>query len=150
MHENVLTPIGAEDFGPLYTRDEDPSQRIPTLGLGAFPNLDNAAKIALLIFNEGEHEGKQLLNRQKIREALGRTEWEGYSAFRGQRPSHSFWSRNVRVGGCNVHVAYMEGLGDNRIMFFPGGVISFQFTDEFDGGFNRLVRAVERVGASCR
>jgi hypothetical protein len=114
------------------------------------PNLDNAAKIALLIFNEGKHKGKQLLNRQKIREALGRTEWEAYIAFRGLRYSHSFWSKNVRVGGCNVRVAYMEGLGDNRIIFFPSGVISFQFTDEFDSKIDQLVRAMEKVRASCQ
>lgn len=149
VRENVLAPIGAEDFGVLYTRDDDPSDRIPILGLGAFPTLDNAAKIALLIFNEGEHDGTQLLNRNKIREALGREEWEGYPAFSGFRYSHSFWSRTLRAGGCTVHVAYMEGLGDNRILLFPSGVITFQFTDEFDRKFDQLARAVERVRTSC-
>lgn len=150
VRDSVLAPIGADDFGVLFTRDENPADRIPILGLGAVPNLDNAAKIALLIFNEGEHEGTQLLNRSKIREALGRTEWEGYPAFSGLRYSHSFWSKDIRVGGCTVHVAYMEGLGDNRILFFPSGVISFQFTDEFDKKFGRLARAVESVRTSCQ
>jgi hypothetical protein len=150
VRDNVLAPIGAEDFGLLSTRDTDASERVPILGLGAYPTLDNAAKIALLIFNEGEHDGAQLLNRNKIREALGRTAWEGYRAFSGLRYSHSFWSRTVRVGGCNVRIAYMEGLGENRILFFPSGVITFQFTDEFDNDFARLVRAVERQWSSCR
>jgi hypothetical protein len=44
----------------------------------------------------------------------------------------------------------MEGLGDNRILFFPSGVLSFQFTDEFDRRLNRLVHAVERVRTSCK
>ena len=145
LRENVLAPIGAEDFGVLFTRDADPSRRIPILGLGAYPTLDNAAKIARLIANEGQHHGRQLLNRDRIREALGRADWEGYPALPGLRYSHSFWSAEILVGLCRVKVHYMEGLGDNRIVFFPTGAISFQFTDEFDDELNRLVRAVERV-----
>lgn len=149
VHENVLVPIGATDFRMLYTRDVSPTNRIPILGLGAFPDLDTAAKIAVLIFNEGEHDGRQLLSRNRIREALGRTGWEGHAAFSGLRYSHSFWSRSVRAGGCTVHVTYMEGLGDNRIIFLPSGVITFQFTDEFDDELPRLVRAVEGLRSSC-
>jgi len=150
VRENVLEPIGAEDFRVLLTRDTDPADRIPILGLGAFPTLDSAAKIARLIANEGEHEGRQILNRSRIREALGRTGWEGYPAFSGLRYSHSFWSKEVQVGLCRPTIHYMEGLGDNRVLFFPSGLLSFQFTDEFDDKFNRLVRAVERVRSSCR
>jgi hypothetical protein len=149
VRDNVLKPIGAEDFGVLLTRDEDPLARVPILGLGGYPTLDNAAKIARLIANEGEHDGEQLLNRNKIREALGRTEWEGHRAFERMRYSHSFWSKKVRVGFCRVHLFFMEGLGDNRVIFFPSGVISFQFTDEFDDDFKRLVRAVEGMESSC-
>lgn len=149
VRDEVLEPIGAQDFGVLLTRDEDPSARVPILGLGGYPTLDNAAKIARLIANEGEHEGVQLLDRDKIREALGRTDWEGYRAFERMRYSHSFWSKKVRVGFCRVHLFFMEGLGDNRVIFFPSGIISFQFTDEFDDDFKRLVRAVEGVQSSC-
>lgn len=148
VHENVLVPIGAAGFGLLTTRDTDPSRRVPILGLGAYPTLDEAARIARLISNEGQYGGSQLLSRNKVREALGRTGWEGYPAFSGLRYSHSFWSQTVRARGCTVRVAYMEGLGHNRILFFPSGIISFQFTDEFDRELSRLVRAVERVRSS--
>jgi hypothetical protein len=43
----------------------------------------------------------------------------------------------------------MEGLGDNRIVIFPSGVISLQFTDEFDRKLNRLAAAVEAIRTSC-
>ena len=149
VHEHVLVPIGAEDFGVLFTRDDRPVDRVPILGLGAFPTLDEAAKIARLISDEGMHRGRQLLNRNKIREALGRTGWDGYPAFSGLRYRHSFWSKTVRAGGCRVDIAYMEGLGDNRIVIFPSGVISLQFTDEFDRKLKRFVRAVEDIRTSC-
>ncbi len=150
VRAHVLTPIGAQGFGVLPTRDEGREDRIPILGLGAFPTLDEAAKIARLIRDEGEHDGAQLLHRGKIREALGRTSWEGYPAFDGLRYAHSFWSKDVRIDlFCQVRVSFMEGLGDNRVAFFPNGAISLQFTDEFDEELDRLVNAVERVRASC-
>jgi hypothetical protein len=102
-----------------------------------------------LISDEGRHRGRQLLNRNKIREALGRTGWDGYAAFSGLRYRHSFWAKTVRAGGCRVELAYMEGLGDNRIVIFPSGVISLQFTDEFDRKLKRFVRAVEDIRTSC-
>ena len=79
VHENVLVPIGAEYFTLRHTLEPDGSQGIPILAYGAMPTLDEAAKIALLITNEGEYEGQQLLNREKVREALGRTDWAGYN-----------------------------------------------------------------------
>jgi CubicO group peptidase (beta-lactamase class C family) len=150
VREHVLEPIGAGDFGVLLTRDELPSERIPILGLGAVPTLDEAAKIARLIWDEGVYEGQQLLNRNAIREALGRTEWRGYDSGGGTRYRHSFWSRTVRVGLCQVQVTFMEGMGGNHVLFLPSGAIAFRFMDEFDMDTAPLIRAVEGVRSSCR
>lgn len=149
VHDSVLVPIGAQDFAVLHTRDEAPQDRVPILGLGGFPSADSALKIALLIANEGEHEGQQLLSRTRVREALGREDFEGYKAWSGLRYRHSFWVQSVRVGGCKVELTYMEGLGDNRVVLFPSGAVSLQFTDEFDDDFKELVRAVEGLHSSC-
>lgn len=149
VHENVLKPIGAENFRVLHTRDEYPSERVPILGLGALPNLDDAAKIAVLIFNEGEHDGIQILNRNKIREALGRTDWRGYRIDSRQRYRHSFWSKQIRAGSCRVNAVFMQGLGANHVIFLPSGVIVFRFMDEDDMNIDPLVRRVEKVRSSC-
>jgi CubicO group peptidase (beta-lactamase class C family) len=150
VHENVLEPIGAENFRVLLTRDEDPADRIPILGLGALPNLDEAAKIAVLIFNEGEHHGRQILNRRRIREALGRTDWRGYRIDSRHGYRHSFWSAPIRTGACRVNAVYMQGLGANHVIFLPSGVIVFRFMDEDDMNIDSLVRSVENVRSSCQ
>ena len=151
LREDVLVPIGAEDFRVLYTRDEDESVRIPFLGYGALPTLDNAANIAQLIANEGVHEGRQLLNRERIREAFGGTEWTGYRVGNSNlRYRHSFWSKSVRTGECTVEVVFMQGFGSNHVLFLPSGVIVFRFMDEFEDDFDTLVRRVERIRSSCR
>ena len=150
VHEDVLVPIGAAGFRVLHTRDEEASMRVPFLGYGALPTLDHAAKIAQLIAKEGVHEGQQLLNRAKIREALGRAEWIGYrTGNRHLRYRHSFWSKSVRIGFCNVDVVFMQGFGSNHVLFLPSGAIVFRFMDEFEDEFDALVRGVERLRSSC-
>jgi CubicO group peptidase (beta-lactamase class C family) len=149
VREHVLKPLGAEDFHLLHTRDTQASDRIPILGLGGLPNLDNAAKIASLIYNEGVHQGKQLLSRNKTREALGHTEWRGYRIDSRQRYRHSFWSKQVRAGACTVDVVFMQGVGGNHVLMLPSGVMVFRFTEEMDYDFDSVVRAVEEIKSSC-
>lgn len=161
VRENVLVPIGAEHLELLFTRDEDPSTRIPLLGFGARPTLDEAAKIALLISNEGVHGDEQLLHGGKIREALGRTDWEGLRVNGKIRYRHSFWSQSIRTRGlsrgcstpgpnsCRAEVSYMQGYGANHILLLESGVIVFRFMDESDDDIADLVQRVERIQPSC-
>ena len=153
VHENVLAPLGAEDFTLLHTVETDGSEGLPILAYGACPTLDNAAKIALLFSKEGNYKGQQLLHREKCREALGRTEWTGYSTgndYRGKNYRHSFWATDVRANRCHVDVTYMLGYGGNYVWFFPSGVIAIRFMDEYDLKFKELVKSVERIRPSCQ
>jgi CubicO group peptidase (beta-lactamase class C family) len=151
VHENVLVPMGAEYFTLRHTLESDGSKGIPILAYGAFPTLDEAAKIALLISNEGEHEGQQLLNRKKIQEALGRTEWAGYTTDeRGVTYRHSFRSTTIRASiGCKVNVSYMLGFGANHVLFLPDNVVIIRFMDEYDFDIDDLVQSVDKQIPSC-
>ncbi len=151
VHENVLIPIGAEYFTLRHTLESDGSQGIPMLAWGVMPTLDEAAKITLLITNEGEYEGQQLLNRTRIREALGRTDWTGYETNeRGVTYRHSFRSTSFSVAsGCQVDVSYMLGFGANHVLFLPNNVVIIRFMDEFDFDIDTLIQRVERQIPSC-
>jgi len=152
VYDHVLVPIGAEDFVLRRTIEADGSAGLPLLGYGAWPTLDEAAKIALLFSMEGNYRGQQLLNREKCREALGRTDWKGISTgndYRGKHYRHSFWATDVRANGCKVEVTYMLGYGGNYTWFFPSGLIAIRFMDEYDLAFRDLVRGVERIRSSC-
>jgi len=149
VHQDVLVPIGAQDLDLLRTRDADPVDRIPTLGFGARPTLDQAAKIARLIANEGEHEGAQLLHRGRIRQALGRTGWEGFEVDGDLRYRHAFWVQSIRAGSCRVEVTYMQGHGANHVVLMPSGVILVRFMDEQDDDLVSLVRSAEAIRSSC-
>ena len=152
VHENVLVPLGAEDFVLLRTMETDGSEGLPILAYGAWPTLDETAKIASLFSKEGNYKGQQLLHREKCREALGRTAWTGYSTgndSRGTDYRHSFWATDIRANRCHVNVTYMLGYGGSYVWFFPSDVIAIRFMDEYDLDFKYLVKGIERIRASC-
>lgn len=151
VQENVLKSIGAPYFTLRHTVETDGSQGIPLLAYGAVPTLDEAAKIALLISNEGQYEGQQLLHRGKVREALGRTGWEGYETDeQGVTYRHSLRATTVTASnGCDVDVSYMLGFGANYVLFLPQDVILIRFMDEYDLDFNDLVRSLEDQIGFC-
>ena len=152
VHENVLVPIGAEQFTLRRTLEPDGSQGIPILAYGAMPTLDEAAKIALLIENEGAYAGQQLLSREKVREALGRTDWAGYETDeRGVTYRHSFRGTSFRTSiRCQVDVSYMLGWGANYVLFLPDDVVILRFMDEYDFEIDDLVRRMGQQIAFCQ
>ncbi|MCB9266001.1 MAG: beta-lactamase family protein [Lewinellaceae bacterium] len=153
VHENVLVPIGAEHFTLLHTIEKDETRGIPWLAYGALPTIDEAAKIALLFANGGSYKGQQILNKERVKEAFGATEWNGYSTdndFRGTNYRHSFWSKEIKTGKCRTKAAYMLGFGENYVVFLPSKAIIFRFLDEHDLNIDKLIQGVENLKSSCR
>ncbi len=149
VQENVLVPIGAEHFTLLHTLENDEAQRMPILAYGALPTIDEAAKIALLFANGGSHEGQQILNEERVKEAFG----NGYSTnndFRGERYRHSFWSKEINTGKCRTTATYMLGFGENYVVFMPSKAVIFRFLDEHDLNIDKLIKGVEGIRPSCR
>lgn len=151
VHDNVLVPIGADYFTLRHTLESDGSSGIPILAYGAMPTLDEAAKIARLIAHEGAYEGRQLLSREKVREALGRTEWTGYNTDeQGVTYRHSFRATTFRTSmRCQVDVIYMLGWGANHVLFLPENVVIIRFMDEYDFDIDDLVQSVAKQVLSC-
>ena len=153
VHENVLVPIGAEHFSLLHTIEEDEIRAIPILALGALPTIDEAAKIALLFANKGSYKGQQILNRERVKEVFGETEWNGYSTnndFRGENYQHAFWSKEIKTRKCKTTATYMLGFGENYVVFLPSEVIIFRFLDEHDLNIDKLIKRVEKLKSSCQ
>jgi hypothetical protein len=153
VHENVLVPIGAAHFSLLHTIEEEESQAIPILAYGALPTIDEAAKIALLFANEGRYEGQQILNKKRVQEVFGEREGNGYPTyndFRGSHYQHSFWSKEINTGKCQVKATYMLGFGENYVVFLPSEVLLFRFLDEHDLNIDKLIKRVEKLKSSCQ
>ena len=152
VHENVLVPIGAGQFSILRTLEKDESQTIPILALGALPTLDEAAKIAQLFVDEGSYQGQQLLNKKRVQEVFGATDWKAYNTgndFRGSHYQHAFWSRTIQTNKCPTKATFMLGFGSNYVVFLPSKVVLFRFFDEHDLDISELINAVENIVSSC-
>jgi len=153
VHDHVLVPIGAENFSLLHTMEKNESDAIPILAYGALPTIDQAAKIALLFANGGSYQGQQLINKEKVKEVFGETEWKGYSTnndFRGMNYQHSFWSKEIITRNCKTTATYMLGFGENYIVFLPSDLIIFRFLDEHDLKIDKLIKGVEKIKSSCQ
>lgn len=150
VRDEVLIPIGAEQFTVQHALERDGSRGIPLLAYGATPTLDEAAKIALLFTNEGIHNGEQLLHRKRTQEALFRSEWAGYPTGDSDITYRdSFWSTTVATSDCRVDVAYMQGYGANHVLLLPNDVIVLRFMDENAMDFGDLVRSVAKQVPTC-
>jgi CubicO group peptidase (beta-lactamase class C family) len=146
VRENVLKPIKADTLAILHTQESDGSQGIPIQGTGAVATLDEIAKIAILIENEGLHEGQQLLHGGKIREALRRTAWTGFlTDFQDQRYNHSFWSHDISTVNGDVTVSNMVGGGGSFVSFLPDKVMMIRLSDEGDFFDDPLIQAIEEL-----
>lgn len=153
LQEQVLSPIGAERFTVLHTIEQGNKNALPILAYGALPTIDEAAKIALLLANDGAYRDQQLLSRDKVEELFGRSPWEGHSTnndFRGSGYQHGFWSKEIAAQGCQVKATFMLGFGENYVVFLPSGGIIFRFLDEHDLNIDALILAVERIAPSCK
>jgi CubicO group peptidase (beta-lactamase class C family) len=153
IREHVLVPIGAEHFSVLTTIEEQEAKALPILAYGALPTIDEAAKIARLFANDGQHHGQQILYKEGVQDIFGKSEWPGYSTnndFRGQNYRHSFWSKDLKSGKCTITATYMLGFGENYVVFLPSGAIIFRFLDEHDLNIDPLIRRVENIETSCQ
>jgi CubicO group peptidase (beta-lactamase class C family) len=150
LREDVLRPLGIENLPIQRTIERDGELGTPIMGWGSYPNVDEAAKIAQLLRDEGLLRGRQLLNRNKVREALHRTSVAGYDAGNGQRYLHSVWLMPADAGPCRVQVPTMNGHGGNQVSILPSGLIAIRFGDMNNYDINPLVRTAERYRSSCR
>ena len=131
VRENVLKLLGIENMPVVRTMESDGSPGTPVAGWGCYPTVVEVAKIGLLYSNEGVHEGRQILNRNKVREALERTSRRGLPANSAStRYLHSFWIGDISLLTGRVTAPYMSGLGGNTVIVLPGGTVALRFADE--------------------
>ncbi|NQZ10114.1 MAG: hypothetical protein HRT35_23440 [Algicola sp.] len=149
VRQNVLQVIHADGFLLQTTEETNGKKGIPTLGWGAFPTIDDTAKIALLLHNDGQYQQQQLLHYGRTREALGKTGKQGYATGGRSRYRHSFWYREYESITCSFDVHYMSGHGGNTVSFMPSGVITVRYMDQNNYNLSPMAAAAENIRSSC-
>jgi CubicO group peptidase (beta-lactamase class C family) len=150
VKENVLEPMGIPYVPVSRTAESDGSLGVPQAGYGAYPTVEETAKIAKLFRDEGAFEGRQLLHRGKTREAMHRASRRGYDAGSGRDYLHAMWLLPVDTQRCDIQVPTMSGLGGNLVLFLPSGLIAIRFADADNYEPEPMVYAAEAYRSSCR
>ncbi len=133
--EEVLEPMGIYHLTMLHTREKDGGTGIPFMGVGAYPTIGEAARIAQLYQDGGVYAGQQLLHPELTRQALYRNGLSGLPTGKSfadgdQAYNLSFWGIAHRTDdGRYFQVPFMSGWGGNTIFLAQNGISSIVFTD---------------------
>jgi hypothetical protein len=136
--ESVLKPIGVRHAPMMHTREPDDNRGIPIMGYGYFPTIGELAKIALLIEDGGQHDGRQLLDGSVLSELFDSPETLGYTipwdnSHGRYRYDKSFWFMPFDVeGGCSYMLPEMIGFGGNVVQLLPRNMVAIRFADGAD------------------
>jgi hypothetical protein len=149
--EEVFHPIGISHLPMLHTIERDGSEGIPMMLLGAYPTVDDTAKISILLQNNGRYGEKQILSTDKLTEALYKGDVFGLPTGKkfkyGDQSYHmSFWGHPYRTqDGLYYQVPYMQGSGGSSVVLMPNGITAFRYTDAKVYDVEPLVRAAEII-----
>jgi hypothetical protein len=150
VRQDVLAPLGVPHLPVQRSFEDDGSIGTPTMGWGSYPDVDAAAKVAQLLQDEGAHDGRQLLSRVKVREALRRAGVQAYpTSSASEEYLHSVWTVRTDTGQCTVDVPVMSGYGGNHVLMMPSGLSMVRFMDAGDYEVVHAVRAAEMYRSSC-
>jgi CubicO group peptidase (beta-lactamase class C family) len=150
LKEDVLRPLGIDNLPLSRTIEEEEKLGTPIMGWGSYPTVNEVARIAQLLQDEGRFGGEQLLSAIKVREALSQAWHPGYDTGGNQSYYHSVWRRPAHLFRCVVHVPTMSGHGGNLVMMLPNGLTAIRFGDDNRYDITPMVRAIERYRSSCR
>lgn len=154
--DDVYRPIGIQHVPMLETNEQDEQRGIAELLHGLYLNVDDIAKLSALIQNDGVHNGVQLLHRNKLREALFKTDQQGLRSwwsdneFGLSRYLHGFWSFPFGDQmNCSIQIPYMSGYGGNLLVIMPNGTAAFRFTDAESYSPYNMIKATNKEKAVC-
>jgi hypothetical protein len=150
LKEDVLDPLHVGHIPLTRSREVNGELGTPMMGWGSYPNVHEAVKIGKLLQDEGNLQGRQVLSRAKVREALFRTLSRGYEAGGTDRYLHSVWLVSVFAWPCIVGVPTMAGHGGSYVLMIPSGLTVIRFSDSVSYAVAPMVQAVERYRSSCR
>jgi hypothetical protein len=147
----VYRPIGIMYAPIMRTVEPDSSLGLPPFGYGLYPNVDDVAKLSILLQNGGRHQGRQLLHPGRLAEALYRTNVTGLPT--GERDEYgevtycmSFNGLPYRCKDNRIRrIPVSTGFGGNHWVLLPNGITTFRFCDANQYGVGSMIEIGETV-----
>lgn len=147
----VLNPVGIVALPMMHSEERDGSRGVPLLGTGAYPTLQEAAKLVRLLARRGRHGDRQLLSATAIDQALDWQQDNGLATapdFDRATGTYkfSFWRQpHVARDGAVITVCFMAGYGGSIVAMLPNSTACIRFSDDQDYDLHEIVRVAERL-----
>jgi CubicO group peptidase (beta-lactamase class C family) len=151
VQTEVLRPIGIFHAPIMRTIESDGSKGLPIFGYGLYPNVEDVAKLSILLQNNGRHQGQQLLHPGKLAEALYRTDIIGLPT--GEMSEYGEVTYHLSFNGLPYRfkdgrirwISVSTGFGGNHWVLLPNGVTTFRFCDANKYGVGSMVDVAEAI-----
>jgi CubicO group peptidase (beta-lactamase class C family) len=148
---DVFRPIGIFYAPIMRTIESDESTGLPIFGYGLYPNVDDVAKLSILLQNGGRYRNRQLLHSGRLAEALYRTNVIGLPT--GERDEYGEVTYYLGFNGLPYRckdgrvrrIPVSTGFGGNHWVLLPNGVTTFRFCDANKYGVGSMVNVAEAV-----
>lgn len=138
VQAEVLRPIGIPHAPAVRTRESGGRAGLVWCNAGYYPTLEDLARVALLYQSLGEHEGRQILNRQLTEDLLaarGALVKSGDASLADSQPPAPaeeqalyhmgfHYIRYVAADGTRWFLPTMQGSGENQVILYPNAMIS--------------------------
>lgn len=150
----VYRPIGIFHAPIMRTIEPDGSRGLPIFGYGLCPTVDDVAKLSILLQNGGRHQGRQLLARERLAEALCRTNVIGLPT--GERDQYGEVTYHMGFNGLPFRckdrrvrrIPVSTGFGGNHWVILPNGITAFRFCDANKYGVGSMIEVAEAIQPS--
>ncbi|MFB0564052.1 MAG: serine hydrolase domain-containing protein [Candidatus Aminicenantaceae bacterium] len=151
VQTEVFRPIGIFHAPIMRTIESDGSKGLPIFGYGLYPNVEDVAKLSILLQNNGRHQGQQLLHSGKLAEALYRTDIIGLPT--GEMSEYGEITYHLSFNGLPYRfkdgrirrISVSTGFGGNHWVLLPNGVTTFRFCDANKYGVGSMVDVAEAI-----
>lgn len=139
LDRDVFQPLNLGPVPIIETREQDPTNRAPLLGLGMVPTADQTLRLAQLLQQSGNWNGTQILHKGLTEEAISNSDEIGLPTgwrYREGGEAHyhlSLW-RTPHTSGiwCTRYLPILAGYGGNYTILMPNNMIALRFADGDD------------------
>lgn len=160
LNREVFQPIGIRWLPSMRLNIDANTPGPVPMGWGLVLSIHDAARVAQLLQDDGEFQGKQLLHRELTRCTIRKDQdpaWHtpeqtqlAFNQWVGTEYVYGTWSSRVSPSpDCQKIGSRMEGLGGNFVVMMPSGVSLFRFADANVYEPGALMITGERIRSSC-
>ena len=156
VQREIYRAVGIPHAPINKTLEPDGSDGLPLIAGGYYPTLEDLARIATLIHNDGAHDGRQILHREKLAEMMYETDVRGLGFGTSGGTYHmGMWHRPFEASPeCQIELHSMSGWGGHRVLMLPNGLTAIHISREdpaarSSGGLSEMAAVAHAIRPLC-